>query len=128
MSILDNAKDIAELIKKYNDQELYQRIIDLRDEIFELKEENRLLRERLVENQNWDDKASQYKLTKTSGGAVVYESKEPPLHFACPSCFEQKLVHILQDNRTYSGSYNCPKCKANYPINPSGPNAGVAFG
>jgi hypothetical protein len=29
MNILDNAKDIAELIKKYNDQELYQRIVDL---------------------------------------------------------------------------------------------------
>ncbi len=38
MNILDNAKSIAELVKKYNDQDLYERIIDLRDEIFKLKE------------------------------------------------------------------------------------------
>jgi len=47
MGIIDNAKDIAELIKKYNDIELYQKIIDLRDEIFELREDNLKLKEKL---------------------------------------------------------------------------------
>ena len=47
MSILDNAKDIVDLAKKYSDQDLYERIVSLRDEIFELKDENRKLKKRV---------------------------------------------------------------------------------
>jgi hypothetical protein len=31
-------KEVADLVKKYNDLDLYQKIIDLRDEIFQLRE------------------------------------------------------------------------------------------
>ena len=47
MGIIDNVKDIAELIKKYNNVELNRKIIDLRDEIFELKENNLELKEKI---------------------------------------------------------------------------------
>jgi hypothetical protein len=47
MGIIENAKDIAELIKKYNNIELYQKILDLRDEIFELREDNIKLKEKI---------------------------------------------------------------------------------
>jgi len=47
MGIIDHAKDIAELIKKYNDAELYQKIVNLRDEIFELREDNLKLKEKI---------------------------------------------------------------------------------
>lgn len=40
MGIIDQARDIAELVKKYNDQELYERIVHLREEILRLREEN----------------------------------------------------------------------------------------
>ena len=40
MGIIDNVKDIAKLIKKYDDIELYKKIIDLHDEILELRENN----------------------------------------------------------------------------------------
>ena len=45
MSILNNAKEIADLIKKYNDQDLYERIVALREQILELREENLSLKE-----------------------------------------------------------------------------------
>ena len=38
--ILGHAKEVAELVRKYNNMELYQKIVDLRDEIFQLSEEN----------------------------------------------------------------------------------------
>ncbi|MBN2581400.1 MAG: hypothetical protein JXB10_20635 [Pirellulales bacterium] len=40
MGIIEHARDIAELIKKYNDQDLYERIVELREEILRLREEN----------------------------------------------------------------------------------------
>jgi hypothetical protein len=47
MSIIDDAKQIADLIKKYNDQDLYERIVTLRGEILALREENLTLKEDL---------------------------------------------------------------------------------
>ncbi len=44
MGILDNAKEPAGLVKKYNDFDLYQKILDLCDEIFQLREDNHDLR------------------------------------------------------------------------------------
>ena len=45
MSIISNAKEIADLVKKYNDQELYQKLVSLREEILEIREENVSLKE-----------------------------------------------------------------------------------
>jgi len=103
-------------------------LFELRDVMANLQEENQQLKNELKENQVWLDKEAQYKLIKTTGGAVVYESTNPPVHYICPTCFEQKQIHILQDMRVMSGEYKCPKCEALYPINPSGPTSRVAIG
>lgn len=47
MGIIDKTKEISEIVRKYNDLELYQKILDLRDEIFELRNENLELKEKL---------------------------------------------------------------------------------
>ena len=47
MSIVDRAKDISELVKKYNDIELIRKISDLSNEIFELREENLRIKQEL---------------------------------------------------------------------------------
>ncbi len=47
MGILDDAKVVAGLVKKYNDRDLYEKIVDLRDEIITLKENNLKMRERI---------------------------------------------------------------------------------
>jgi hypothetical protein len=45
MNIPNHAKEIADLIKKYNDQDLHERIVKLREEIVQLREDNLSLRE-----------------------------------------------------------------------------------
>ena len=45
MSIIDHAKEVAELIKKYDNQELYERIVLFREEILELREDNLRMKE-----------------------------------------------------------------------------------
>lgn len=47
MDALAKAKELIDLIQKYNNQDLYQRIVELRDEIFRIKEENMQIREEL---------------------------------------------------------------------------------
>jgi len=47
ISILDHTKQVADLVKKHKDQELYAKIIDPKDEIFTLKEEDMKLHERV---------------------------------------------------------------------------------
>ena len=54
MAIVDNVKDIYTLVKKLGNQELLEKMADLRDEIFELREENRNLKEKLAEKNNYE--------------------------------------------------------------------------
>ena len=94
-------------------------LFGLREELFKLQEANNKLNKELENAQSWQTKADQYELTKTNGGAVIYIFKGQPEHFACPSCFNSKQVHILQTNRTYSGKYRCTGCNNEFPIEPN---------
>ena len=49
MSIITNAKEIADLVKKLGDVELYRKIIELEGEIIDLTRLNRTLEERVEE-------------------------------------------------------------------------------
>lgn len=110
MGIIDHAKDIAELIKKYNDAELYQKIIDLRDEIFELrrdnlelKEKNKILEEEKKINEKIIFKSPFYWL---KGG----EREDGPY---CQKCFdENKKLIRLQDIK--NGYWECLVCKSSF--------------
>ena len=52
MSIINRIKDIADLIKKLNDIELYRKIVELEGDIIELTRINRDLEERVSELKN----------------------------------------------------------------------------
>ena len=106
MNILDNAKDIAELIKKYNDQDLYQRIVDLRDEIFDLKNENLQLKEDLlsIHKQQSDEESMTWNppyYWKTVGG-----EKDGPY---CQHCWDKdkKAIRLQESSK---GSWRCHVC------------------
>ncbi|MCX5538352.1 hypothetical protein M3A49_02360 [Paraburkholderia sp. CNPSo 3076] len=96
-------------------------LFDMREEMYSLQEANKNLKAQLAEVEAWQTKAAQYELSKTPGGAVVYRFKGEPEHYACPSCFGLKQIHILQTNRTYSGKYRCTGCKSEFPVEPQKP-------
>jgi predicted RNA-binding Zn-ribbon protein involved in translation (DUF1610 family) len=91
-------------------------LFSMREELFSLQTENETLKKAASETETWESKFSQYELHKTAGGAVVYLFNAEPQHYACPSCIENKSIHILQDNRTMSGKFRCVSCEAEYPI------------
>lgn len=117
MNIVQNVKEIAELIKKYNDQELYQKIVDLREEILALREENLELKEQLSSISQQSSNAESLERR----GNVYYLKNDDGTEKGpyCMSCwdYERKLVNL--GVATYKGkfgetreSYTCMICAA----------------
>ena len=107
---------VDEVLAKLGDAQ--DTLFTMREELFRLQAENQELHGKIKETEKWEAKLAEYVLAKTTGGAVVYEYKAEPHHFACPSCIENKSIQILQDNRTVSGKYRCVSCGAEFPIKP----------
>lgn len=92
------------------------KLFGIREELYKLQSENNQLREEIKNNNNWNDKINNYKLVKTPGNAVIFKSKQKPIHYICPSCISQKEIQILQDIGNISGKFQCSKCKYLFPI------------
>ena len=74
-------------------------------QLLSLQQDNDSLRKQLASVANWEERASKYKLIRAIGNAMVYEFLEQPHHFACPVCFENEKISILQDgNSRHSGT------------------------
>jgi len=134
MNIVDNAKEIAKLVKKYNDQELYEKIADLRDQILELRED---LHKAQTDNHKLKKEVSTLEMKLEEKGNVQYEkpsywvvegdSKDGPF---CQKCYDadNKLVR-LQDGK--DDFWICRECKTSYrgqnytPIKPQVRSSGL---
>jgi predicted RNA-binding Zn-ribbon protein involved in translation (DUF1610 family) len=104
--------------------EIQDTLFGLREQLSQLQDERAQLQTQLAAAENWNQRIGQYRLTETPGGAVVYQFKDAPAHYACPSCTNKQQIHLLQDNRTYSGKFRCTGCDKEYPIQPRrDPNA-----
>lgn len=82
MSIIDNAKEIASLIQKLGDIELYRKIVELEGEIVELTRERRQLEEKLSETTR-----SQAIIEKLRFSAPFYANEDGSELF-CARCIE----------------------------------------
>jgi predicted RNA-binding Zn-ribbon protein involved in translation (DUF1610 family) len=122
--------DAVELAKKVGDlvkagvtiglqetiMDLRQAVLNVKDEMLQLREENHALKAAALAKAAWSDIAAKYTLVEAPGGAHVYRTEEAPAHFACPRCFEEHKRAILQDRRVASGTYDCPECKRNFNV------------
>jgi hypothetical protein len=104
MSIIGDIKSIGEIVQKADNIELYRKILDLQYEAMnviqqmnELKEQNRVLKEKLetVENLTFKDK--------------VYFKNGDSEPF-CSKCWDadSKLIRLHGDGE---GWFQCPSCK-----------------
>tara|TARA_R110002095_G_scaffold149654_1_gene129337 strand:+ start:1812 stop:2171 length:360 start_codon:yes stop_codon:yes gene_type:complete len=114
MGIVADAKEIAELIKKYNDQELYERIVNLRDEILDLREDNILLKETvknlevsLQTDRQLVRKGNVYLLKDDVENERIEDVDTP---WFCMSCwdYDRKLVNVYKCD----GGLKCNICSA----------------
>jgi hypothetical protein len=116
-------KKIGELVKAGITLGLQETIVELReavlnakDEVLRLREDNQALRTQVSEKAAWDESAAKYSLVATPTGGTVYHTDGPPPHYACPTCFAAKTIIPLQHAGGSSISFKCPQCKAYYPI------------
>jgi hypothetical protein len=114
MGVLDNVKEVADLVKKIGDIELYRKIVHAEGEVIELTRELRRTQERVRELE----------------GILSVKQKltfKVPFYFAdgdivpyCPRCWEieQKSVHMMLRGagQARHASYECLECKKSIPL------------
>ncbi len=117
MGILEHVKDITELIKAYDNQDLYPSIVDLRSEILDLQEQNLLLR---AENDKLkQDSQTAAELTRYENEYYRSQDRSRMEPF-CTVCWDadRKLIGLtktyqinLDGARTGKSSLHCGRCK-----------------
>ena len=109
MSIIANAKEVAELVKKLGDIELYRKIVELEGEIIELTREKRELEDELEKAKFLLETSHDMKWKQpfyfVEGDTIPY----------CARCWEAEKIQVhLTKTGTISYPWKCPKCDTAY--------------
>lgn len=108
MSVISNAKEIADLIKKIGDVELYRKIVELEGEIIDLTRANRELEDSVQSlTRSLDVKESM------SFRQPFYYQENDNVPF-CPNCWETNkvAVHMVVGRNYHAGlKHTCPNCE-----------------
>jgi hypothetical protein len=111
MGILDEMKEVADLVKKIGDIDLYRKIVKLEGEVIDLTRSNRSLEERVGELQ----RAMKFAGELTFKGSFYWQKDDPNPY--CAGCWDQKrlAVHLTRVRLPQMGDQmQCPVCKSNY--------------
>lgn len=107
MGVVENMKDVAELVKKFNDIDLNRRILNLENEVLDLSRDKRRAEEKVEELERTLKFKGELKFKEPfywlQGDAVPY----------CPACWEDKnkAVHIAYSHKNNAGEYwHCNTC------------------
>ena len=111
MNILDHAKEIAELVKKYNDQDLYERIVKLQEEILQLREDNLGLREQVKALKETADVSTRLHRVGNQYFLDDDTNRERPY---CLTCWDadRKLVSLFVNKDKFGTRIRCGICSA----------------
>jgi hypothetical protein len=108
MSTLENLKEIADLVKKLGNIELYRKIVELEGEVIELTRQNRALDEENRQLKQQVEFAAKMKFNEP----FWYADGDSVPH--CPACWEARksAVHLTYLGHMAGGHrYDCPHCK-----------------
>lgn len=107
MSIINNAKEIADLVQKLGNIELYRKIVELEAQIIDLTRENHTRSEQVSELQRQLSVKGQLRYEEKMYWLVDGNKKEGPY---CQRCYdlEQKLVRL----QPWDDAWMCFGCKS----------------
>ncbi len=108
MGLIDNLKDVADLVRKAGDTELYRRITALEGEVIDLTRANRHLE---LENEDLKGKLAVRAAMTFKPPFWYVEGDDVPY---CPQCWEAdaKQVHLQGPDEVGAGMrFDCPNCK-----------------
>ena len=120
MGVVENLKEIADLVKKAGEIDLYKKISAAEDEVREVTREKRRLEDRLEEL----ERALRFKEETVFKAPFCYlkEGDQTPY---CPHCVEKSghAIHVvLQFDRPEGTRWDCPACKQLYLFEKPGLN------
>jgi hypothetical protein len=111
MGVVENMKDVADLVKKFNDIDLNRRIVTLEGEVMDLTRDKRRAEDRIEEL----ERALKFKgELKFKNGFYWAEGDDGPY---CVGCWDSKkaanrVVTITVHNM--GRQMQCPVCRHNY--------------
>ena len=112
MGVIDNVKEIASLVHKLGDIDLYKKIVELEGEIIELTREKRQLDEKLA-----DISRSTIIINKLHFEAPFYTNADSS-ELYCARCIEADghAIHVVKQGQLEMGRrvYLCPQCKSKF--------------
>ena len=106
-------KDVADLVKKFNDIDLNRRILSLEGEVMDLSRENRRAEERVEELERTLKFKGQLKFDEP-----YYWLEGDTVPF-CPKCWEKEheAIHVVVMWNDGDGiKRDCPNCKTGYVV------------
>lgn len=111
MGIIENAREIADLIKKYNDQELYEKIVGLREEILKLREQNLALYE---ENASLKKERHTHERLVRDGNCYYLDDDPKRERPYCLTCWDhdRKLVSLILGRNRIGVTLRCCACES----------------
>lgn len=111
MGVVETVKDVAELVQKADNIELYRKLVDLQIQVMEmfamnrdLQEENRTLRERLAFKADLKFVGNRY-IRQTDDGEEEY----------CSGCYDSEGKAIRLQSTGSTSALWCPLCKRYAP-------------
>jgi hypothetical protein len=104
MGAIENIKEIADLVKKLGDIDLYRKIIELEQEIFDLSRKNLKYKEDIDELKGL---LSIKQTIKFSKPFYFIEGDQQPY---CPKCWEVEKVLVHLTDTTDPNYHHCPNC------------------
>jgi hypothetical protein len=111
MGVIENMREVAELVKQIGDIELNRKIVHLEKEVHELTRDKIRLETKLHEAETLLRKKQDLKFIEP----FYYAEGDEIPH--CPACWSAKdiAVHLLfVSNRENETRWDCPHCKHNY--------------
>jgi hypothetical protein len=112
MGAVENVKEVADLIKKFNDIELNRRILHLENEVLDLSRDKRRAEERIEEL----ERALRFRQELTFKSPFYYVGEDPAPY--CPGCWDSRrtAVHLHRARLPFpiGDCMECPSCKHTY--------------
>lgn len=104
MDIIQSVKEAWNCAKKLEQQELLEKLADLKDMCYELRDENRELKERLAEKES-------HKFVFENN--MYWDVKNDSVRVGpyCSSCWDNRGKAIRMHKSLENDLYNCPNCK-----------------
>jgi hypothetical protein len=92
-------------------------LLDAQQKLMDQQGEIRDLRCQIEKFTSWEKRANNYEMVQTAGGAIVWKSLSGLDHYACPLCFENSKLTILQFGGSgYSGTWDCKTCEKSFRL------------